>query len=43
MLITQIPQPPSPGDLSSRIQVLEEKNEYMMWLVGGAILLAVLL
>jgi hypothetical protein len=43
MLITQIPQPPSPGDLSSRIQSLEEKNEYMMWLVGGAILLAVLL
>jgi hypothetical protein len=43
MLITQIAQPPSPGDLSSRIHSLEEKNEYMMWLVGGAILLAVLL
>lgn len=43
MLATQIAQPPSPADLSSRIQSLEEKNEYMMWLVGGAILLAVLL
>ncbi|MFI5247526.1 MAG: hypothetical protein ACHQWV_03120 [Nitrospirales bacterium] len=42
-LATQIAQPPSPADLSSRIQSLEEKNEYMMWLVGGAILLAVLL
>jgi hypothetical protein len=43
MLATQIAQPLSPADLSSRIQSLEEKNEYMMWLVGGAILLAVLL
>lgn len=43
MLATQIAQPPSPADLSNRIQSLEEKNEYMMWLVGGAILLAVLL
>jgi hypothetical protein len=43
MLVTQIAQQPSPADLSSRIQSLEEKNEYMMWLVGGAILLAVVL
>jgi hypothetical protein len=43
VLATQIAQPPSPANLSSRIQSLEEKSEYMMWLVGGAILLAVLL
>ena len=40
---TQVAQPPSPADLSSRIQSLEEQNEYMRWLVGGAILLAIML
>ena len=33
----------SPADLTSRIQSLEEQNEYIKWLVGGAILLAVML
>ena len=36
-------QPPSPADLTKRIQSLEEQNEYIKWLVGGAILLAVML
>jgi hypothetical protein len=36
-------QSPPPQDLLSRIQSLEEQNEYIKWLVGGAILLAVLL
>jgi hypothetical protein len=40
---TQVTHPPSPADLSSRIQSLEEQNEYIKWLVGGAILLALLL
>ena len=40
---TQGMQPPSPVDIFSRIQSLEEQNEYIKWLVGGAILLAVLL
>lgn len=40
---TQVAQPPSPADLFSRIQSLEEQNEYIKWLLGGAILLAVLL
>jgi hypothetical protein len=40
---TQIAQPPSSSDLSSRIQSLEEQNKYISWLLGGAILLAVLL
>ena len=40
---TQVAQPPSSADLFSRIQSLEEQNEYMKWLVGGAILLAVLM
>ena len=39
----QVAQPPSPADLSSRIQSLEEQNEYMKWLLAGAILLAVLM
>jgi hypothetical protein len=40
---TQVAQPPTPVDLSSRIQSLEKQNEYIMWLVGGAILLAIML
>lgn len=40
---TQVAQPPSPADLSIRIQSLEEQNEYMRWVVGGAILLAIML
>lgn len=40
---TQISEPPSPADLSSRIQSLEEQNKYISWLLGGAILLAILL
>jgi hypothetical protein len=42
-LATQVAQLPSPADLFSRIQSLEEQNQYMKWLVGGAILLAVLM
>ena len=41
--VTQVARPPSPADLSIRIQSLEEQNEYIKWLLGGAILLAVLL
>ena len=40
---TQVAQPPAPADLIIRIQSLEEQNEYIKWLGGGAILLAVLL
>ena len=40
---TQVAQLPSPADLSIRIQSLEEQNEYMRWVVGGAILLAIML
>jgi hypothetical protein len=40
---TQNAQPPSPADLFSRIQSLEKENEYIKWLVGGAILLAIML
>jgi hypothetical protein len=40
---TQVAQAPSSADLFSRIQSLEEQNEYMRWLVGGAIVLALLL
>ena len=40
---THVAQPAAPADLSSRIKSLEEQNEYMRWVVGGAILLAVLL
>jgi hypothetical protein len=40
---TQVAQPPSPADVFSRIQSLEEQNEYMRWVVGGAILLAIML
>jgi hypothetical protein len=43
MLATPVAQPPSPADLSSRLQSLEKQNEYIMWLVGGAILLMFLL
>jgi hypothetical protein len=39
----QVAQPPAPTDLSTRIQSLEKQNTYLMWLVGGGILLAVLL
>lgn len=35
--------PPTSIDVSSRLQSLEERNEYLTWLVGGAILLALLL
>jgi hypothetical protein len=42
-LVTSVTQPPSPADLLSRVQSLEEQNEYMKWLVGGAILLAIML
>jgi hypothetical protein len=42
-LATPVAQPPSPADLVNRIQSLEKENEYIKWLVGGAILLAVLL
>jgi hypothetical protein len=40
---THVAQPASTADLSSRIKSLEEQNEYIKWLGGGAILLAVLL
>jgi len=40
---TPVAQTPSPADLSSRIQSLEEQNAYMKWLLAGAILLAVLM
>jgi hypothetical protein len=40
---TQVAQPPSPADVVSRIQSLEEQNEYIKWFAGGAILLAILL
>ena len=39
----QVAQPPAPADLSSRIQSLEKENEFIKWLVGGAILLAIML
>ena len=40
---TPIAQPPASSDLVSRIQSLEKENEYIKWLVGGAILIAVLI
>ena len=40
---TQVTQPSSPADLVNRIQSLEKENEYIKWLVGGAILLAIML
>jgi hypothetical protein len=40
---TQNAQPPSPADLFSRVQSLEKQNEYIKWLAGGAILLAIML
>ncbi|MEI8016229.1 MAG: hypothetical protein WCH20_15515 [Nitrospira sp.] len=40
---TQAAQPPSPADLTSRIQSLEKENEFIKWLAGGAILLWLLL
>jgi hypothetical protein len=36
-------QPPAQQDLLSRVQSLEEQNEYIKWFVGGAILLAIML
>ena len=39
----QAAQPPSPADLVNRIQSLEKENEFIKWLVGGAILLAIML
>lgn len=39
---TQSPAP-TQQDLLGRIQSLEEQNKYISWLLGGAILLAVLL
>jgi hypothetical protein len=39
----RVAQPLTPTDLSTRIQSLEKQNTYLMWLVGGGILLAVLL
>jgi hypothetical protein len=39
---TQSPAP-TQQDLLSRVQSLEEQNKYISWLLGGAILLAVLL
>jgi hypothetical protein len=39
----KVTQLPSPADLVRRIQSLEQQNVYLGWLVGGAILLAVLL
>ena len=40
---TQAAQPPSPADLVNRVQSLEKENEFIKWLVGGAILLAIML
>ena len=39
----QVAPPPSPADLVNRVQSLEKENEFIKWLVGGAILLALLL
>ena len=39
----QVAKLPSAANLSSRVQSLEEQNEYMKWLLGGAILLAIML
>ena len=36
-------QSPAQQDLLSRVQSLEEQNEYIKWFVGGAILLAIML
>ena len=40
---TQAAQPPSQADLLNRVQSLEEQNQYTRWLIGGAIVLALLL
>jgi hypothetical protein len=40
---SQVAQPPSPADLVNRVQSLEKENEFIKWLVGGAILLAIML
>ena len=40
---TQGTQPLSQTDLLSRVQSLEEQNEYTRWLIGAAIVLALLL
>lgn len=39
----KVTQLPSSADLLSRVQSLEKQNEYMKWLLAGAILLAVLI
>ena len=39
----QIVQPPAAADIFSRIQSLEKENEYIKWLLGGAILFALFL
>ena len=39
----KVTQLPSPAELVSRIQSLEQQNVYLGWLLAGAILLAVLL
>jgi hypothetical protein len=40
---TQAAQAPSSADLVNRVQSLEKENEFIKWLVGGAILLAIML
>jgi len=40
---TPVAQPPVSTDLVSRVQSLEKENEYIKWLVIGAILFVVLI
>lgn len=40
---TLVAQPPSSTDLVSRLQSLENQNEYIKWLAVGAILLWIML
>ena len=40
---TPVAQPPSSTDLVSRVQTLENQNEYIKWLAVGAILLWLML
>jgi hypothetical protein len=42
-LATEVTQPPPSADLVNRVQSLEKENEFIKWLVGGAILLAIML
>lgn len=42
-LTTPVAQSPASTDLVTRIQSLEKENEYIKWLVVGAILVAVLI